>query len=88
MKLLKIDETTREIVIFTHNSKSQTSAKEADSKKVARVRAWRLELFELFLPEQERTEHQQFWIINSETWKAFLTALAISNAPENDEKRR
>ena len=56
--------------------------------KVARVRAWRLELFELFLPEQERTEHQQFWIINSETWKAFLTALAISNAPENDEKRR
>ena len=56
--------------------------------QVARVRAWRLELFELFLPEQERTEHQQFWIINSETWKAFLTALAISNAPENDEKRR
>ena len=54
----------------------------------ARVRAWRLELFELFLPEQERTEHQQFWIINSETSKAFLTALAISNAPENDEKRR
>ena len=58
------------------------------AKKVARVRAWRLELFELVLPEQERTEHQQFWIINSETWKAFLTALAISNAPENDEKRR
>ena len=33
VKSLKIDETTREIVIFTHNLKSQTSAKEADAKK-------------------------------------------------------
>ena len=33
VKSLKIDETTREIVIFTHNLKSQTSANEADAKK-------------------------------------------------------
>ena len=33
MKSLKIDETTREIVIFTHNLMSQTSAKEAHAKK-------------------------------------------------------
>ena len=33
MQSLKIDETTREIVIFTHNLKSQTSANEADAKK-------------------------------------------------------
>ena len=32
-EIVKIDETTREIVIFTHNTKSHTSAKEADSKK-------------------------------------------------------
>ena len=38
MKSLKIDEITREIVIFTHNSKSQTSAKEADlENKVAQA---------------------------------------------------
>ena len=33
MKSSKIDDTTREIVIFTHNLKSRTSAKEADAKK-------------------------------------------------------
>ena len=38
VKSLKIDQITREIVIFTHDSKWQTSAKEADFKnKVAQA---------------------------------------------------
>ena len=38
VKLLKIDEITREIIIFTYNSKLQISAKEADFKdKVAQA---------------------------------------------------
>ena len=74
MKSLKIDETTREIVIFTHNSKSQSSAKEADPRKGLRKRKRLLEkkvwavVFKV-LKEIFAQLHQNFYKLQTQVFK-------------------